>query len=165
MPFIKGYKQTEEHKKKIGLANSKALKGRKRSPESRKKQSATLKEHYRTGTRKFVPHNKSEKWYIAMRNTRGKNHCNWKGGTYGTERHTEMSRIEHKQWRNSVFERDNYTCQLCGEIGGHLNAHHIKPWVDFPKLRIDTNNGITFCSICHYDYHYRNDNYLMLVKE
>jgi 5-methylcytosine-specific restriction endonuclease McrA len=38
--------------------------------------------------------------------------------------------------RNNTFERDNYTCVLCGQVGGTLNAHHIIP---FSKLCIDNN--------------------------
>jgi len=56
---------------------------------------------------------------------------------------------EYYQWRNSVFARDNYTCQHCGVVGGDLNAHHIKPYAKFKELRTDVNNGITLCQTCH----------------
>jgi len=32
-------------------------------------------------------------------------------------------------WREKVFKRDNYTCQVCGKKGGYLIADHIKPEV------------------------------------
>lgn len=57
---------------------------------------------------------------------------------------------ECMQWRKSVFERDNYTCQDCGDnTGGNLNAHHKKSWKDYPNLRFDINNGLTLCEVCH----------------
>ena len=60
---------------------------------------------------------------------------------------------EYKDWRKAVFERDNYTCQSCGKHGGKLNAHHIKPFKDYPKLRLVLDNGITLCAECHKEAH------------
>ena len=31
---------------------------------------------------------------------------------------------EYRTWRNSVYKKDNYTCQECGKHGGKLEAHH-----------------------------------------
>lgn len=56
---------------------------------------------------------------------------------------------EYKEWRRLVFERDQYTCQKCGQVGGTLNAHHIKSFKYYPKLRTELNNGITLCKECH----------------
>ena len=61
---------------------------------------------------------------------------------------------EYDNWRTSVFERDSYTCQKCGKIGGELNAHHIKSYSGHKKLRLDIDNGITLCaSPCHKKEH------------
>lgn len=60
---------------------------------------------------------------------------------------------EYKTWREKVFERDNYTCQSCGQIGGELNAHHIKPFAQYEALRYDINNGVTLCKECHKEIH------------
>ena len=56
---------------------------------------------------------------------------------------------EYQEWRSDVFERDHYICQNCGQVGGSLNAHHIKSFKDYPDLRLDVNNGITLCLKCH----------------
>jgi len=56
---------------------------------------------------------------------------------------------EYKKWRKAIYERDNYTCQICGQKGGKLNAHHIKPFAKFKNLRTELNNGITLCENCH----------------
>ena len=77
---------------------------------------------------------------------------NWKGGV-SRERDRVMSTVQYSQWRKSVFERDNYTCQKCKQKGYQLEAHHIIPYsIDFTKI-LDINNGITFCKKCHKQYH------------
>lgn len=60
---------------------------------------------------------------------------------------------DYKFWRTAVFERDKYTCQDCGVVGGELNAHHVKKFKDYPKDRYDIKNGITLCVTCHRKRH------------
>jgi hypothetical protein len=67
------------------------------------------------------------------------------------QRHSPM----YITWRNTVFERDNYTCQDCGQRGGELNAHHLQGFKKFPKLRYELSNGITLCKKCHKKRHKR----------
>ena len=66
----------------------------------------------------------------------GKNHWNWKGGKTPQNQVARRS-IEYREWRESVFARDNYTCQICGQHGGKLNAHHKKQWSKFPEYRFE----------------------------
>ena len=62
---------------------------------------------------------------------------------------------EYNEWRTLVFERDNYTCCHCNKAGGILNAHHIKPYKEYPEERTNINNGITLCIECHKIEHKR----------
>jgi 5-methylcytosine-specific restriction endonuclease McrA len=79
---------------------------------------------------------------------RGENSANWKGGI--TTEHDKKRKIAGlKEWRISVYARDDYTCQHCGVRGGTLNAHHIKRFRDYPELRTELSNGITLCVECH----------------
>lgn len=78
---------------------------------------------------------------------RGDKHPCWKGGKT-TERHKIRNSEEYKNWRTSVFIRDNFFCQDCG-AGGDLQAHHIKAFAEFPSLRFEISNGQTLCVPCH----------------
>ncbi len=83
-------------------------------------------------------------------NMRGSNHPNYTdGGKATSERAKEMQRVEYKNWRRFIFERDQFTCVLCLKHGNKLNADHILPWASFPKHRYDTSNGRTLCVECH----------------
>lgn len=72
----------------------------------------------------------------------------WKGGVTSDNKKIRMS-TDMRVWRESVFKRDDYTCQMCGERGGELQADHIKPFCAFPELRFDLSNGRTLCVACH----------------
>ena len=78
----------------------------------------------------------------------------WRGGVT-PENELQRKGIDYKKWRTDVFKRDNYTCQHCGQVGGKLNADHIKPFAYFKELRFDINNGRTLCVNCHK----KTDNY------
>ena len=82
----------------------------------------------------------------------GEGNPNWNGGV-STENEKLRGEKQVRLWRKSVYERDNYTCQECGETKKILNAHHIKPWALYPELRHDINNGITLCVDCHEKQH------------
>ena len=74
---------------------------------------------------------------------------NWRGGVTPINMLIRSS-SEMKAWRVAVFERDNYTCQLCFKRGGiKLHADHIKPFARFPELRFELSNGRTLCKPCH----------------
>lgn len=66
-------------------------------------------------------------------------------------RNSEITKI--KIWRNSVFKRDNYTCDICKNIGVKIQAHHLNGWSYFKDERFNLENGITLCKKCHFDFH------------
>jgi len=61
--------------------------------------------------------------------------------------------IEYRDWRQSIYNRDNHTCQHCGKNHCKVHAHHIKPAKDHPELRFDLDNGICLCAECHKNEH------------
>lgn len=59
---------------------------------------------------------------------------------------------QFKAWRECVFLRDNFTCQLCGNKKD-LHPHHKKSFAEYPELRFVISNGQTLCSKCHGEIH------------
>ena len=83
----------------------------------------------------------------------GEKNPNWKGGITPINKSLRNSKAA-KTWRESVFARDNWTCQKCGNRSCKNNylrieAHHIRPFATFPKLRFEITNGLTLCKKCH----------------
>lgn len=52
------------------------------------------------------------------------------------------------EWRNSILDRDNYKCMVCGSTD-KIHVHHIKRVADYPNLIFDIKNGISLCKKCH----------------
>lgn len=65
-------------------------------------------------------------------------------------------RLPANEWRivrDRIFERDGYTCQYCGALGGHLHCDHA-----IPISRGGTNdlsNLVTACKRCNLSKHTR----------
>lgn len=78
----------------------------------------------------------------------GKNNPNWNNGSTLLRQQKRHS-IEYKEWRRKVFERDDFTCQICSKRGIYLEPHHIKSWEKYPELRYSVENGQTLCKTCH----------------
>lgn len=55
-----------------------------------------------------------------------------------------------KTIQRDVFERDDYTCQMCGVRGGVLHVDHIQPFSEYIEGRFDMENLRTLCRACHY---------------
>ena len=90
----------------------------------------------------------SDNWRRNMGHKKDK-HWNWQGGITSETLSLRKS-IDLKLWRETVFNRDNYICQMCGKKGsGNLQADHKLPFSIYPELRFDINNGQTLCINCH----------------
>lgn len=146
-------------------------KGRRFSAATRKKMSDSRKRFYRNGgihpllgkKRLDITGSRNPNWGRF-----GKEHPKWqeikKRPFYKSIRQLH----EYVVWRNSVFERDCFTCVLCGKSGIYVEADH------FPEMFIDivttnnvmtiedalacqklwdANNGRTLCGRCHKDAH------------
>lgn len=87
---------------------------------------------------------------VKQKARRGSDNPNWKGGISAL-RHGDRVTPEYRAWRRAVFERDDYTCQICTVYlgGGDLEAHHIKSYAKYPELRYDVENGVTLCNYHH----------------
>ena len=79
----------------------------------------------------------------------GPKHHSWKGGWYDKEETRIRHTAEYKYWRRHVFNRDDYTCQACGQRGGKLEADHELEFANYPSLRFEILNGRTLCVSCH----------------
>jgi len=151
IPWIKGKHLSRETKEKLSKAlkgRPSPMKGKSYTKEAKERMSKIAKEK---GFGKWMKgkiswnRGKSSWWLIGEKNP------NWKGGISKinrTERTNFMDTLEYKKWRRFVFKRDDYTCQICGKVGGKLRANHIKRYADYPKLRTEKNNGITICERC-----------------
>ena len=131
---------SELHKSRIGLSNKDKI----RSVETIEKLSMAKKERY------------------------GETSNNWKGGITPLNNLIRHS-SKNKEWIKEVFERDDYTCQECGQVGGNLNAHHkilfsslikknnVRNINDSIKCEVlwNIDNGVTLCEKCHRCEHKR----------
>ena len=86
----------------------------------------------------------------------GENHHNYNPNKTDEERLKEryiLGKHTADEFRNKVYQRDDYTCQICGEVGGRLHAHHLDGWNWAKDKRFDTSNGVTLCEDCHSKFH------------
>lgn len=169
-----GIKLSEEHKNNISKGNM----GRIFTKETRDKisKSNTGKKHSKETKRKLSLMFRGEKSHLSK--LKGKKSYSWKGGITSLVemiRHSALS----KHWRETVYKRDNYTCQECFKRGSCLCPHHkvyfseilrqflneynqfspIEDKETLMRLAIkyepfwDINNGKTLCEECHKKIH------------
>lgn len=105
-----------------------------------------------------------QKLSLAHTGNTGDKSGNWRGGVTSLN-HLIRGCLKSDSWRVSIFERDDFTCQMpgCNIRGGYLEANHIVLFSRIIKsnnikcledaLRCqelwNINNGITLCQECH----------------
>jgi len=154
---------TKEHKQKISKNNVKFWSGKNRSPETIEKiRQAKIK-----NPTKYWLGKKGIRMAPKTEFKKGNRPWNWKGGV-STEQNRIRSSVENRLWRESIFARDNWTCQKYGIKGGKLNPHHIQNFAQFPELRFAIDNGITLSEKAHKEFHKKygkKNNNLEQLKE
>lgn len=86
----------------------------------------------------------------------GENHPNYNPNKTDKERLKKryiLGKHTIDGFRNKVYKRDNYTCQVCNQVGGKINAHHLDGWNWAKEKRFKTSNGVTLCEDCHSKFH------------
>lgn len=60
------------------------------------------------------------------------------------------------EWRVAVLAANRSTCSSClskQSRAKKLDCHHIMNYRDYPRLRVDTENGAPLCKTCHKAFH------------
>lgn len=166
---------TEEHKRKIGLAQ----KGKKRTFSSvaienirlaaakRKgiptgKRSAEIGEKISASKKGVpVPEERKERIRNTLRGRKNPEHSKklkegyasgiytpWNKGKIFDGKSRSRSNGKYALWKKLVNERDGYKCMECKSTE-KLHTHHIIPWKVDESKRFDVDNGITLCCSCH----------------
>jgi len=102
-------------------------------------------------------------WKIKGINRRWKLNSNWKWWIYPIQEQIRKSK-EYKKWRQECFERDNYTCQISGQVWWKLVVHHLEPFhliindlnednYRENEILFDIGNGITITEKLHKEFH------------
>lgn len=73
---------------------------------------------------------------------------------------TYSERLRHPKWqrrRLEILQRDNFTCQLCGDTETTLNIHH-KEYHKGEIWEYEDDELITYCDHCHLLVHFFANN-------
>lgn len=99
------------------------------------------------------------KW--KSENLIGENSPTWNPNITNEERVMGRNYPEYTKFKKLVMKRDNYTCDVCGQVGSDLNVHHLNGYHWDKENRVNINNGVTICEKCHRKFHnnygYRNN--------
>lgn len=131
------------------------FKGRKHSAETKMKMSqAAMGNKNAVGHGRPVGYSHTVEFRKMMseklKGKNGPNYIDGKGRERARKRNQIRQTVEYKLWREAVFKRDSYTCQIYAAQGVELHGDHIKGWAEYPDLRFDVDNGRALCVPCHH---------------
>jgi len=93
---------------------------------------------------------------------KGKDHPNWKGGF-------SLYPIDWTETlKESIRQRDNCVCQLCGIHQGELKGFHKKldvHHIDYNKDNLNPDNLISLCKSCHLKTNYNREYWLEYFQQ
>lgn len=84
---------------------------------------------------------------------RGESHPRYNKELSDEERENRREYEEYHIFVAEVLKRDEYTCQISGQVGGRLEVHHLNGYHWFKEGRTDVNNGITLSHEVHKLFH------------
>lgn len=114
--------------------------------------------------------------FMAMGKTRRPNIGKY-NGSYIDGRTPLRTRIrdcaKSLAWKQQCMERDNYTCQRTGKVGGSLEIHHIRPFAEIFEEFLSLNPDLSPEDDCdqlfelsqHYDPFWDIDNGITLSED
>jgi len=141
---LKGRVKSENTRQKL----SEALKGKQLSVETKQKISSAHR------GMKMLPFSIEHRRKIGEAK-RGRNHPSWNGGSSFEPYSTDWT----ETLKESIRERDLYTCQVCGVVQADFDrafdVHHI----DYNKKNCNADNLITLCHKCHANTNFNRDSW------
>lgn len=137
----KGWHHTKEAKEKVGKASRE---------------------------RGAVPYRSSKNGKHWLKDRPAKDNPNWKGGIT-PERQEFSNSDEWKEATNTIWKRDNATCQRCNKKYNNkkhkpFHVHHIVSF-KVKELRTELSNLILLCRPCHYWIHSNKNTEKEFIKE
>ena len=153
------YKRTKEHREKIGEAHKGKPSGMLGKKAWNRGTRGVCKANSGSFKRGRIPWNKGKKykgcshsreWTEKVRQSLIKRADRIGRKKYVRPKHN--THWKYREWRTRVFKRDDFTCWICEEKSGKIEAHHLKKWSKYPNLRYKISNGLTLCEFCHKTY-------------
>ena len=130
--FIKGYKQTEEHKKKIGLANKISRLGLKHKEKTKKKIGDANRGRIRKDLRGKPSNNKGgyklseEVRKVISERMKGEKHPNWKGGV---SKNKEYQKLKMREWTKNNKDKVSHSNKKHKALKrGASGSHTLGEW-------------------------------------